>query len=67
MTGAPEDVSDLDALADEFPAWDFDTSWTTTASGPEYRTIWGWNLNSGERLTAPDADEMRRKIRGAGG
>ena len=59
-----DDVADLEA---EFPAWEFGQSWVTVNTGPDVRQIHGWNRDTGDHLTAFDADEMRRKIGKPGG
>jgi hypothetical protein len=63
VNGAPD--NDVAALAGEFPAWDFGVSWITVGSGPDARVLYAWSLEGGPPLTAPDADQMRRKIREA--
>lgn len=60
----PEDVAALNA---EFPAWYFTESWVTAGSGPDGRTLQAFPLEGGDKLTAFDAEEMRRQIRKAGG
>lgn len=56
-------ADDVAALAAEFPGWYFEPYWQTVGNGPDARWLQGWSLVHG-KVTAPDAESMRRAIRG---
>jgi dienelactone hydrolase len=52
--------ADLDALRREHPGWGFTTTWTTAATGPDYRRLVAWQGTT--VLTAASEAELRQKI-----
>jgi hypothetical protein len=54
----PDDVA---LLCEQFPEWAFGTVWTTAASGPDARRIWG--MRDGFLLSAWTAPELAADIR----
>jgi len=53
---------DLAALRGEFPGWQFGSVWTTAATGPDARRIWGYCPGIG-LLTAWTRAELAASIR----
>ena len=65
MTTEGERVADdVAQLKAEFPGWYFEPYWQTVGNGPDARWLLGESLVHG-KVTAPDAEEMRRRIREA--
>lgn len=53
-------AADLGELADTYPEWEFGTSWTAAATGPDYRRVWA---HHGEQtIRARTATELARKL-----
>ena len=60
-TDPPDGNGDIAWLRDNFPGWSFGSTWFTTASGPDRRSVFG--VNDDILLSAWSAADLAVKIR----
>ena len=51
---------ELDELRQQYPGWSFGTVWTTAATGPDHRRVWG--QQGSVLVTGRDAAAVREQI-----